>query len=133
MRSSPLDDLREWDLGQLEGLCADEYRSANPGWSLFEDGAPGGETPDAVAARVDRVLDRVLAVDSEAVVLVGHGQFLKALAVRVLNLNAGAANRMSWGPARAALLTCRSSISAYCLAGWNRTPEPFAGLVKGNR
>lgn len=130
--STVLEELREWDLGELEGLPAEKYRRANPAWTLFRDGAPGGESPSAVTLRARRVLDAVHEVDETLLVLVGHGQLSKALAAALLDLPLTAATRFTWGPARAALFSWRASVSGYALAGWNRTPSPLNDLLEGN-
>jgi probable phosphoglycerate mutase len=79
-------DLAEWDYGDYEGLTSDEIHETDPGWTIFADDAPGGETAEAVADRVDRVLARVVA-DLDAgrdVALVAHGHLLRVLASRWL-------------------------------------------------
>ena len=55
--------LMEWDYGDYEGLTSDQIHQERPGWNVFEDGAVGGETPDQVAARVDGVIDRMVAAE----------------------------------------------------------------------
>src|ERR1700683_4979725 len=55
-------DLVEWDYGNYEGRRTAEIRAGRPDWQLFRDGCPGGESPDQVAARADRVVQRVRAV-----------------------------------------------------------------------
>ena len=78
-------DLLEWDYGQYEGLRSAEIQAVRPGWLLFRDGCPGGESPDDVAARADRVIERVRAIDGN-VLLFSSGHFLRVLAVRWLDL-----------------------------------------------
>jgi probable phosphoglycerate mutase len=75
------DDLVEFDYGDYEGITTDEIRERRPGWSLWRDGAPGGETADDVGRRVDRVIEEVLRADGD-VALVAHGHVLRALAAR---------------------------------------------------
>jgi broad specificity phosphatase PhoE len=75
------DDLKEWDYGDYEGLTTPEIRETRPGWYLWTDGAPGGETADDVAERCDRVIDEVLEVQGD-VALVAHGHILRSLAAR---------------------------------------------------
>jgi broad specificity phosphatase PhoE len=79
--SSVDDDLHEWDYGDYEGKTSVEIRAQHPSWNVFQFGAPGGESLAQVAARADRVLARVKPIDG-AVALFGHGQFLRALAMR---------------------------------------------------
>jgi len=82
-------DLVEWNYGQYEGLTPAQIEAARPGWLIFRDGCPGGETPDAVGIRVDRVIARVRAVEGD-VVLFAHGHVLRVLAARWLGLPAAA-------------------------------------------
>ena len=77
------DDLLEWDYGDYEGITTDEVRKDRPDWMLWRDGCPGGESPDDVAARVDRVIERALAADGDTCV-VAHSHLLRMLAVRWL-------------------------------------------------
>ncbi|PJJ56689.1 putative phosphoglycerate mutase [Mumia flava] len=77
------DDLAEWDYGDYEGLTTTEIREREPGWTIWARGAPGGERPDDVAARLDRVVDRARAADGP-VLAFGHGHALRALAARWL-------------------------------------------------
>ena len=75
------DDLREWDYGRYEGITTPQIREENPGWNLWRDGCPDGETPDQVEARADRVLERISDVDGD-VALFAHGHILRVLAAR---------------------------------------------------
>jgi broad specificity phosphatase PhoE len=77
------DDLAEWDYGDYEGLTTGQIRHLRPDWNLWTQGCPGGESPDQVAARLDRVLDRVRPMlDGGDVVLISHGHALRTLAAR---------------------------------------------------
>jgi broad specificity phosphatase PhoE len=82
-------DLAEWDYGKYEGLTTSQIRESAPGWLLFPDGCPGGETPEQVAARVDRVIARTRAGGGD-VALFAHGHVLRVLGARWLGLPAGA-------------------------------------------
>lgn len=79
-------DLAEWDYGAYDGLTTAEIREGRPGWDLFTDGAPGGETADQVAARVDRVIARVRAIDGD-VACVAHAHVLRMFAARWIGLD----------------------------------------------
>ena len=81
------DDLAEWDYGEFEGRTTAEIRNEVPDWSLWRDGAPGGETAGQVAARADRVLETVEAAAGDVLVF-SHGHFLRVLAARWLGLDA---------------------------------------------
>jgi probable phosphoglycerate mutase len=74
-------DLVEWDYGRYEGLTRVEIRGQDPGWSIWDDGAPEGESPADVADRVDRVIEMIRSV-TDRVLLVAHGHILRALSVR---------------------------------------------------
>jgi broad specificity phosphatase PhoE len=78
-------DLCEWNYGSYEGLTPQEIRAKQPEWLLFRDGCPGGETPDDVGVRVDRLIARVRAVEG-SVALFAHGHILRSLAARWLGL-----------------------------------------------
>lgn len=76
-------ELREWDYGEYEGLTTEQIRERDPGWHLFDDGCPGGETAEQVGARVDRVVAELRAAGGDAAVF-GHGHCLRVLAARWL-------------------------------------------------
>ena len=80
-------DLIEWNYGEYEGLTTEQIRSTRPGWSVFRDGCPGGESPEQVGARADRVITKVRAAAGN-VALFGHGHFTRVLAARWINLSA---------------------------------------------
>ena len=65
-----------------------QIREAAPGWLIFRDGCPGGEAPEEVGARVDRVIARARAVDGD-VALFARGHLLRVLAARWMGLPAG--------------------------------------------
>lgn len=74
-------DLVEWDYGQYEGRLTADILRERPDWQLFRDGCPGGESPQQVAARADRVVRRLQAVAGD-VLLFSSGHFLRVLATR---------------------------------------------------
>ena len=77
-------DLMEWNYGEYEGLTTKNIQSARPGWSVFHHGCPGGESPEQVAARADRVLAKVRATVGD-VALFAHGHILRVIAARWVN------------------------------------------------
>jgi broad specificity phosphatase PhoE len=91
-------DLAEWDYGEYDGLTRAQIREKNPGWDLWQEGGPGGETPDQVAARADRVIARLRQVSAD-VLLFSHGHFLRVLAARWLELAPGAGRYFYLGTA----------------------------------
>jgi broad specificity phosphatase PhoE len=74
-------DLVEWDYGDYEGRTRIDIQRERRNWSIWTDGAPGGETPEGVSARVDRVIAKCRAVDGR-VLLFAHGHVLRSLAAR---------------------------------------------------
>ena len=78
-------DLVEWDYGQYEGRRTVEIRAERPDWELFRDGCPGGESPDQVSVRADRIVRRARAAPGD-VLLFTSGHVLRVLAVRWLGL-----------------------------------------------
>jgi len=82
-------DLAEWNYGEYEGLTPRQIHEGAPGWLVFRDGCPGGEAPEQVSVRVDRVIARARAADGD-VALFAHGHLLRVLAARWIGLPAGA-------------------------------------------
>jgi broad specificity phosphatase PhoE len=78
-------DLAEWDYGDYEGRRTAEIQSERPGWNLFREGCPNGETLERVSARADRIVARLRKADGDMAVF-SHGHFLRVLAVRWLAL-----------------------------------------------
>jgi len=78
-------DLVEWNYGEYEGLRSGEIRAKRPGWDLFRDGAPGGESPAQVATRADNVWKRVRTINGN-VLMFSSGHFIRALVARWIGL-----------------------------------------------
>ena len=74
-------DLVEWNYGDYEGLTSKQIKRTAPNWMVFTDGCPGGETPEQVGARADRVIARIRPVAGR-VALFAHGHLLRVLAAR---------------------------------------------------
>lgn len=95
------DELVEWDYGDAEGRTTSDVRADRPGWELWTDGAPGGESPAEVEARVDRLVAELAdrCAEGEDVAIFSHGHLLRALAVRWVGLPiaAGRLLRLSTG------------------------------------
>ena len=91
-RVTPL--LREYDYGEYEGLTSDEIWRRRPGWQIYVDGCPGGETPAQVQARAREFLDLLGDVEG-AVAAFSHGHFLRALATAWTDLDITAAGRLA--------------------------------------
>jgi probable phosphoglycerate mutase len=110
------DDLMEWDYGDYEGLTTPEIREHRPAWYLWRDGVPGGESPDDVAARCDRVIAEVRAVDGD-VALVAHGHILRALGARWVDAPAAFGGRLHLGTGSISVLGYERDVASINL--WN--------------
>ena len=96
-------DLMEWDYGDYEGRRTVDIRAERPGWRLFEDGCPGGETLGEVAMRADRVIARIRARESD-VLAFAHGHILRILIARWAALPALEARRLHLATASVSIL-----------------------------
>jgi probable phosphoglycerate mutase len=96
-------DLMEWDYGDYEGRRTVDIRQERPGWSLWQDGAPGGETIDRVAARTRRVIEAAAAATGD-VALFAHGHVLRVLTACWLELAPEAGQRFQLGTAAVSVL-----------------------------
>ena len=111
-------DLVEWNYGIYEGRRTAEILAERPGWELFRDGCPGGETPDQVAARADQVVRRVRAVVG-SVLLFSSGHFLRVLAVRWLGLGPGGGRNFLLSTASLSALGYEHNLSEPAIRLWN--------------
>lgn len=111
-------DLVEWDYGQYEGRRTDDIRKLAPGWQLFRDGCPGGESPDQVAARADRVVARVRA-DGGNVLLFSSGHFSRVLAARWLGVAPLFGQYLMLDTASLSILGFERDISRPAIRLWN--------------
>lgn len=109
----------EWDYGVHEGRTTADIRSEDPGWELWRDGAPGGESPGDVARRMDRVVADLLECcerGSDALVF-GHAHGLTALAIRWLGLPIEYGRHLRLGTASVSVLGWKREIRI--LEVWN--------------
>jgi probable phosphoglycerate mutase len=114
------DDLREWDYGRYEGLTSTEICERDPGWVLWRDGCPEGESAADVAARADRVLGRLAALEGDALTL-AHGHFLRVLAARWLSMDAAAGARFAFQAGAIGVLGHERETRV--IERWNHMPE----------
>jgi broad specificity phosphatase PhoE len=78
-------DLIEWNYGDYEGVTSDVIHQTVPHWQIFHDGAPGGETPEQVGARVDRIIARIRTIEGNVAVF-SHGHLLRVFVARWIGL-----------------------------------------------
>lgn len=103
----------EWDYGDYEGIDSALVRAQNPGYLIWDNGVPNGESLDSVAARADKIVQRARAVTRPDgapanVLLVAHGHFLRILTARWLGLPAGEGRHFVLGTAKV------------CTLGWDK-------------
>jgi len=113
-------DLVEWDYGQYEGRRSAEILVENPNWQLFRDGCPGGEKPDQMGGRADRVVSRVRAVSGN-VLLFSSGHFLRVLAARWLGLEPAAGRFFMLSTASLSALGYEHNLSELVIRLWDDT------------
>lgn len=114
-------DLVEWDYGDYEGRRGGEIRAERPGWNLFRDGCPGGETPEQVCIRADRVVDKVRALQAD-VLLFTSGHFIRVLAARWLGLEPSVNSRhFMLSTASLSALGYENELSRPVIRFWNDT------------
>ena len=115
-------DLVEWNYGVYEGRTSAEIQAERPDWQLFRDGCPGGESPDQVGARADRVVRRVRAIEGN-VLLFSSGHFLRVFAARWLGLEPGAGRYFVLGTASLSALGYEHDRSEPVIRFWDETPQ----------
>lgn len=115
------DDLIEWNYGEYEGLTPKQIHARAPEWMLFSDGCPGGETPEQVGARIDRVITRVRAVEGH-IALFAHGHIFRVFAARWLGLPATAGCHFLLDTATLSVLSYYRGIPA--VKRWNAPLAP---------
>ncbi len=115
-------DLMEWDYGAYEGRTSADIHVDRPDWELFRDGAPGGESPEQIGARADRVIRRVRAVDGNTL-LFSSGHFLRVFAARWLGLEPGAGGYLFLGTASVSALGYEHDRSDPVIRLWNEMPQ----------
>jgi probable phosphoglycerate mutase len=114
-------DLMEWNYGEYEGLTPKQIDARAPGWMLFRDGCPGGETPEQAGARADRVIARVRAAEGH-VALFAHGHIFRVFAARWLGLPATAGCHFLLDTATLSILSYYRNLPA--IRRWNAMLVP---------
>lgn len=121
-----VEELAEWNYGEYEGITSKQIHVNRPGWSIFTDGAPGGESPEQVSARADKVLTAAReALELGDVALVCHGHMSRVLAVRWVGLPITAGGLILMDPA--AITVLGNYHDKPCIAHANVVPFQQAG------
>ena len=106
-------DLAEWDYGEYEGRTTAEIRAERPGWSLWADGVPGGESIEEVAQRAERVIALVRQGDGD-VLAFAHGHLLRVLAARWIGLPPSAGGSLGLEPGALGVLGWERDVPVLC-------------------
>lgn len=114
-------DLMEWNYGEYEGLTPKQIDAQAPGWMIFTDGCPGGETPEQAGARADRLVARVRSVEGD-VALFAHGHIFRVFAARWLGLPATAGCHFLLDTATLSILSYYRNLPA--IRRWNAMLVP---------
>jgi broad specificity phosphatase PhoE len=115
-------DLLEWDYGEYEGRTSAEIHAERPDWQLFRDGCPGGESPREVGARADRVVQRVRALEGNAI-LFSSGHILRVLTARWLGQPVFAGSLFALDTASRSALGYEHDLSEPVIRLWNEIDE----------
>jgi len=112
-------DLVEWDYGSFEGKRGKEIRAERPGWLLYRDGCPGGESPEDVAARADRFIARIRDLTGD-ILAFSSGHVTRMIAARWLGLPPGAGRFFYCRPASVGVLAYEhDSLDEPIIFKWN--------------
>jgi probable phosphoglycerate mutase len=125
-------DLMEWNYGEYEGLTPEQIRAKSPRWLIFRDGCPGGESPEQVTVRVDRLIAKVRAAHGNPA-LFGHGHLFRVFAARWLGLPAAAGSHFLLDTATLSVLSSYRGVAA--VKRWNAALAPEGGrpFVRNDR
>jgi probable phosphoglycerate mutase len=114
-------DLVEWNYGAYEGRTSADIHAERPGWELFRDGVPGGESPEQIGARADRAIRRLRAIDGNTLVF-SSGHFLRVFAARWLGLEPGAGRYFFLGTASLSAVGYEHDRSDPVIRLWDEMP-----------
>ena len=115
-------ELVEWDYGDYEGLTTKTIQHETPGWNVFAHGAPNGESPEQVANRADRFIQRVRAEPCN-VVAFSSGHILRMIAARWLGISPESANHLFLSTASFSVLGYEHGLTEPSILLWNEIRE----------
>jgi probable phosphoglycerate mutase len=114
------DDLLEWDYGEFEGLTSKQIHEKRPGWVLFRDGCPGGESPAQVTARLEKLAATLHSQQGDTI-LFAHGHILRCLAGVWVRMGLGLGGLLALSPASMSVLGYDHTRDEPVLRLWNDT------------
>ena len=111
-------DLMEWNYGDYEGRRTSEIHREQPGWYLFRDGCPGGESVAEVDARADRMV-ACLRAKGGRLLLFGHGHFSRVLAARWMGMTMEGAGHLVLSTASLSIVGYEHTLNNPAILLWN--------------
>jgi broad specificity phosphatase PhoE len=122
-------NLVEWDYGEYEGRTLADIRAQRPGWSVYRDGCPGGESPEQVSRRADAVVADLRRLEGTVAVF-SHGHFLRALAVRWIALPIGEGQHLNLDTASLSILAYdHRDVEVPVVSLWNAVSNELFDLA----
>ena len=119
-------DLVEWDYGDYEGQRPADIREARPGWNVFRDGCPGGESPAQVSERADRLIARLRMLEGN-IAIFSHGHFGRVLAARWIGLQIRQAQHLLLSTASVSVLGYEHNLAEVpAIILWNAVSKEFS-------
>jgi broad specificity phosphatase PhoE len=119
-------DLVEWDYGDYEGQRPEDIRAARPGWNVFRDGCPGGESPAQVSERADRLITRLRTLEGN-IALFSHGHFGRVLSARWIGLQIAQAQHFLLDTASVSILGYEHNLAEVpAIVLWNAVSKDFS-------
>lgn len=118
--------IAEYDYGAYEGLTPEQVASMRPGWNIWRDGCPGGESTDKVSSRADRFLGECVEPAVGPVVVVTHGHFSRILTARALGLPPGRGGLLASTTASVSVIEERNGDR--CIRLWNASTDLVEGV-----
>jgi len=112
------DDLAEWDYGDYEGVTTKEILKTRPGWQLFRDGCPNGETAADTGTRADRIITELRSLDAP-VLIFSSSHFLRVLAARWLGLPPEGGEKLVLDTASVSVLGYEHDLTEPVIRRWN--------------
>ena len=111
-------NLLEWNYGDYEGLTTQDIQKKNPGWFIFRNGCPSGESPEQVAERCDAMVKKIREVNGD-VLIFAHAHILRMLTTRWLNLTPEAGCLYFLNTASLSILGYEHNLSEPVIRLWN--------------
>ncbi len=115
--------LSEFDYGSYEGETFETIQAEHPGWDIWRDGCPEGETTNEVGNRADQFLNKYVNHEKRPVIVFTHGHFSRILTARALGLEGMSGSLFASSVASVSMVTEHHGIR--CIGLWNVSPEFF--------